>query len=179
MTTPAAGIPIRTSFYKQNDYFDVCVINESKFALFSKKIESTKTLSIDMSDYNVVFLAPLKAKNTISIKAISVIALNNLNSRTGHIKIEASEKFVSLGSKIKAHLDILVSGDKGVFVHSVTKRRLELIREEFNDGILNEHGPTIVDALMDTVDAIEDPEGDSERIDIAEGFEFFNISSNS
>lgn len=179
MATPASGIFISTSFYKENEYFDVCEINGSKFALFSKQIKSSETLSIDLSDYNVIFLAPLQAEKNICVKAISVIALTTLNAEKGEIEINASGKFILLGGAIKSHLDNKISGNKGVFAFSVIKERLEMILGEFKEGISKKHSPTIVDALMDTFDAIEDPSGENEEIEIAKGFEFFNISSSS
>jgi hypothetical protein len=176
MAAAASGISITTSFYKKNEYFDVCEINGSKFALFSKQIESDKTLSINLSDYNVVLLAPVQSEENVLIKAISVIALSSLKAKKGETEINASGKFISLGSTIESHLDNKISGDKGVFFLDVIKERLEMILEEFDKGILDEHGPTIANALIHTFDAVEDPSGENEDVDNFKAFEFFNIS---
>ena len=157
----------------------MCEINGSKFALFNKAIKSEETLTIDLSDYSIVFLEPIEAEKNISIKAISVISLSTLITNHGETKINATEKIVSLGSKIKSESDNKIYGDKGVFISGVIKERLEMILEEFKKGISNQHGPTIVDALVETFDAIEDPSGENEgsSIDMAHAFEFFNIST--
>lgn len=182
MATSAMGIRINTSYYlQQNQPFDLCEINGSKFALFNKKIQNDKSIFIDLSDYNVVILAPLEAENNISIKAVSVIALSNLNAKRGETKIEASEKLIILGNPIQSYLDNNLSGTKGVYTYGIVKERLEMILEEFAEGISKQHGPTIVDALVDTFDAIEDPSGENESptIDMVKAFKFFNIPSES
>jgi hypothetical protein len=175
-TSPSGGIPITTSFYK-NEYFDVCEINGSKFALFNKQIEARENLNIDLSNYNVVFLAPLVAGNNILIKAVSVIALNTLNAQRGECQIKASEKAIFLGATVKSNLDIKIHGVKGVFTCGCIRGRWNMLLEEFNTGISNMHGPTIVNALINTFDAIENPSEESEDINTFKAFEFFNISS--
>jgi hypothetical protein len=178
MVTTVGKISISTSFYEQSEFFDVCEINGSKFALFSKHIESTMSISLDMSDYNVVLLAPLQAEKNISVKAVSVIVLTTLNAKNGKSEISASGKSILLGGGVISDLENTISGDKGVTTCGCIKERWEMILGEFKEGISNKHGPTIVDALVHTYDAIVDPLEENEDIDISKAFAFFNISSN-
>lgn len=177
MATPTNGISVKTQFYKYNEFFDVCEINGSKFALFSKSIECNDPLSIDLCEYNVIFLAPIQVEEHLYVKAISVLALTTLNSKKGRNEINASEKFISLGSTTCSYSTNRISGDMGCLFISCITERLEMISNEFKEGISNMHGPTIVNALVQAFSAIDDPSDEKEVTDISEAFDFFKIPS--
>lgn len=175
------GITINTIFYNHGQYFDVCEINGSKFAFFSKHIYSNEHLNIDLKDHNIVFLAPVEAEKNISINAISVIALSSFQTKNGGTEIHGSGKLFMLGSSIISKLDNkLIFKNDTLSVPVITERK-EMIIDEFQKGISNKHGLTIVDALVETFDALVDPYGENREnsnIDIAEAFKFFDISAN-
>lgn len=176
MVVAISRIPISTSFDPKHPHFDVCEINGSKFALFSKTLRSSENLCIDLSDHHVIFLAPQYAKNIIRVNAISMIALTTLNAEEGEIQINANGKCVLLGGKMNSrHTKLVVSNQ--VFAISVLEERLDMILGMFNEGILNSRGFTILEALMETFDAIEDPEWKKKSIDTLKAFQFFGLCS--
>lgn len=178
MTMATRGTGISTMFYKPIEHYELCEINGSKFALFNKQIETEKSLNIELKDYNVVFLAPLKAKENIHIKAVSVIVLSNLKA-DGRIEIEASDKFIAIEAKLKSSRGHDIHAQGEIFLVDCEQDRKRMILEEFESGISERKGVTIFEALVDTFDAIADPLGENETVDNLEAIEFFNISTSS
>lgn len=176
MATYVSRLSVNTTFYQECDYYDVCVINGSKFALFGKPFYDFKQIFWNLTDCSVVLLSPLRSEKNVIIKAISVIVLNTITSK-GKVSLLPSEKLIAPTGAIKGNLDLAIDEQDEVKALSIRKARKEMIVREFKEGISNKHGPTILDAVMDLFDAIVDPSGVNEEIDIDKGLEFFKISS--
>lgn len=177
MATAVSKVSMNIYFDQHSQHFDFLEVNGSKFALFNKQLKSYDCLSIDLKDYNVIFLTPLEAEKNISIKAISVFVLCTLNAKNGKTEINATGRIVFLGGKVTSNLDNEISGKNGTLFIGIIKERLEMILEEFKTGASNKNGQAIVDALMETYAAIDDPEGENEdpNIDMVKAFAFFDI----
>lgn len=176
MITPPNGFSVDTLFYEPEPLYDLCELNGSKFAIFSKPINSDQEISLDFRNSNIVLLSPLEAETNITIKAISVIILANINSKKGAITILSKGKLINLGNTIFSMQKNLVSGDKGVIATFITTEKRETIKNTFNEAILKTDSKLVVDALCQTYDACEDPYDDnSEGFDIDQVFDFFDI----
>lgn len=177
MIASAREISICTSIYQPSPYFDVCEINGSKFALFNKAIDCDDNLSIDLSEYNVVFLAPIESKKNISIRAVSFIALSTITAKNGIADIHACGRVIMLGARIESHIPPTVSGDKGVHIYGIIKERQEMLLRLFQAGIAQLEGLCVAKALAETIDAIEDPawENEDTYIDVFKALEYFSI----
>ncbi len=178
MAAPAAGTGIRldTVFRRYVDGFDECEVNGVKFALFTEARNYPTNLTIDLPDRNVVILAPLEAEGNITIRAISIIALNNLTSRQGEINVLASGRWISLGAQVSSFKDNKIRSTLDCLFLPIVLERSEMIKREFTEGFSERKGQKILDALADTFDAVHNPDPEEgEDIEYAEVFRFFNI----
>jgi hypothetical protein len=117
-------------------------------------------------------LTPLEAENNIFIKAISVFVLNTLSSKSGNIEINAIENFFT--RNLSCHLDLIVRSDK-FYMSNISEERLKMITGLFKDGISKNHGPTLVNAIVEMYGAIKDISGENQYIDRIKALEFFKI----
>lgn len=157
--------------YSKGSIFDVCEINGNKFALLNKEMSSKECeYTIDLKDYYVVLLSPIVAEKDIVIDALSLIGFHNLTSNKGQTKITTEKKLILLGVKIQSLKDnILKSKSDSVLISGIIKERKEMICKLFAEGIEKGDGIKIMDALIETVEAVQDPSGEneSETIDVA------------
>lgn len=173
-------LSVSTTYTQTDQFFDVCTINGTKFALIHNPLIATTDLEVDLKDYNVVLLAPITAENNVCMNAKSIVVLSDITAKKGEAILNASGKLITSGDHIKSHGKNVLLGKSGVYLMSVPNEgaleRIKCIREEFQRGISNLKGELIQEALVDTFDAVQDPyvEGDGE-ISVREAFVFFGI----
>lgn len=168
---------VRTQF-GHGQLHDIFVVNEHKFAIVHEPLSSGGALTVDMTGYNVILLAPIEAVGDISLTAQTVIVMSNMTSKTGSCKLLASGKVYNLGSKIVSQGDNVISGDMGVeFLPAILERK-EWIRQEFKEGIEKHDANQMIDTLLEVIDAIIDPLGENEetKMDVLERLSQFQIT---
>lgn len=77
-------------------------INGSIFAILHSPLESDGPINLHCEDWSLVLLAPIRSKTNVSISAINVICLNEIESKEGSVDIQASNRLVKLTPSIKA-----------------------------------------------------------------------------
>jgi hypothetical protein len=112
-------------------------------------------------------------KKNLRIKAISLIALSTLETKTGKIDIKISDKLIGIyGSEI---CFLNNTSKDGIVKSRMENARWEMIVGGFREGIANNDEIAMAEALIDTFDAVVDPSNKNEDIDTLRAFEFFNI----
>lgn len=176
----ATNTIVRDSVSFTGKDYDVCEINNVKFAFVNTIMISNQSIDLNLSDYHVILLAPLTAEKNISITATSVLNLTTLTAKKGETIINASKKVITLGGVLNSFGDNnrhnVIAGKEGIFTPAIAKERLDIIVDEFEEAISQRDGPAVLDALLSTFHAIKNPdETDESIIDVAEAMEFFNI----
>jgi len=134
--------------YSQNQYCDICVLGETKFAIFSKEI--TNNISVDLEDYNVIVLSPLSSETDISIKANSVIFLTEGISKDITINTNNSA-LVSIWGTCR---DMRINAGNSAYIGMDPENR-RMIKEKFLRGIEGKDSLAICEALVETVRIVE------------------------
>ncbi len=141
--------------FKENEYFTPFEINQLKFALFTTDIER-KSVTIDLKEYNVIVLNPIRSKENLVINATNLFALDQLISEKGGCKIHARGKVYTIGAMIIGTGNVL-SGDYGVKILPSINGAREQIKEEFLEGLRTESPQKIVEALFTLMTVSLDP----------------------
>lgn len=71
-----------------------------KFLFLTEEIRDEE-VNLDFSGYHLICVAPIRARGNITIKAITIIALNSLSTATGEIRLQASQNMILNINKIK------------------------------------------------------------------------------
>lgn len=88
-------------------------INGSIFAILFAPLESNGPINLFCETWSLILMAPIKSKQDITISAINVICLNEIESEGGSVNIQASNQLVKF-----AHLPSekrVERGEKGEF----------------------------------------------------------------
>jgi len=122
----------------QDEEFLVLRINGLKFAIFDKPITSSEALTIDLQNYNVIFLSSVEAKKDITIQAITIICFNSLYTSQGKTSLYASDKLL-IFIKDNQSRNFLKGGcliaKEGVFGRSLDGDVLQGLIEKFENGV--------------------------------------------
>lgn len=171
------ALTLRTQIAHRQQY-DVFVVNNQNFAIVHEPLSSQGTLTVDLTDYNVILLAPIEAEKDISVMAQTIIVMSNVTSHQGQSKLLATGRLFVLGAEIKSRGDNLISGDMGIDLLPAILERKEYICQEMKEGLERNDPNQIVDALVEIVDAIKDPLGESEdyEIDLLESLSQLQIT---
>ncbi len=76
-------------------------INGSIFAILHSPLESNGPINLYCEDWSLILLAPIKSKRNITISAINIICLNEIESQEGIVNLQASNRLVKLTPSIK------------------------------------------------------------------------------
>ena len=162
--------------------FYQCDINGVKFAFFCNVIACQDSLTLDLRDYNIVLLAPILVEGDILIRAISMIAFSTICSNKGNLTIELSGKAIMLGTVFQSDGSINIRSRLDQVALPIYSRRRDLIIGSFNEGIATSNARIIGGTMLETFDAVQDPEGklpQGHAIRYADAFPFFGIPLNS
>ncbi|MDR3623657.1 MAG: hypothetical protein P4L16_00750 [Chlamydiales bacterium] len=172
------ALTITTKYYPESTagkLYDVCDINGSLFAIFYRAMQFEGEANIDLENYSLVFLKSVEA-NKISIKAVNVIFLNSIRSRTDEINVKVSGKVILLGSEVRAFGAGCIEADGGFHSSCTINDQREQIQKVFMDGVREDDGTFIVDGLVETIDVLKDCMGERERISASDALQFLGVS---
>lgn len=166
-----------------HDLYDAYTINGIPFAVFKHGIRTSQDIEIDMTGYNVIFLKPIQAQQGITIKAKLVLALGELTTKAGGLKIETEGNTYLLGAKLTADAVTLrnrrptcigskltsTTGDTVIdaegditFLPVLSTRRIE-VQNLIARSIAQRNGARLFEALVQFGRLLDDPLGTKKK----------------
>ena len=164
-------------FFGSSVPYEICSINDQKFALFLKEISVTENLELHLDDYHVVVLAPMTAEDSITINARSIITLADVRANKGSAMISTMKHIVLLGGNIFGAGGTQLNSPEPILTLKAQAERSLFIKELFEYGLSEEDEEYKKEGLIALYDAIIDPflDNDSQEVDATEAFSFFEI----
>jgi hypothetical protein len=155
VTKPTSTVPLNVAYLTDDEtghQFKGYVLNGVLFALFCRSLNDKK-IDIKLNRYleketTVVILDEMRAQEEFSIKADSVIVLNNIVAR--NISIVAEKKCIDPGRFLCAHdrCDVQASSYiQGTHTHNPDYA--SVIRSKILEGVRHCDGPKIVLSLLE------------------------------
>jgi len=128
-------------------------INGVRFAIFDKPITSQEELTIDLKNYNVIFLSPIEAKKDINIHAITIISLSTFFSSQGSTSLYADAKlmlFVNNNNSRNFLKGGCLIGKEGILGRSLDEEILRGLVEKFENGVDTKNSRLLLKTLLIT-----------------------------
>lgn len=111
------NIKLQIAFPKSNEdhRLQLVEMNGSIFAIVHSLLESLGPIQLNCEDWSLILLAPIKSRTSISISAINIICLSEIESEEGAVNIHASNRLVEFAPLVKSKEKVSVVGVNGKF----------------------------------------------------------------
>lgn len=115
--TPPINTPLKIDFptSSEDHRLQLVQINGSVFAILHSPLESMGPINLLCEDWSLVLLAPIRSEKKVEIKAINIIALNEVRSQTDEITIEATNRLLQLSVPPSPAENVIIEGKGGQY----------------------------------------------------------------